>query len=316
MRFLTDRDVSALVTVTQAAEAIEAGFRALADDKAAVQTRVRTPSRIGKLSVLGAVLEEEMVAGAKVYSTAPDGSFRFVVILFDPGRSRWLAAIEAGALTRIRTAATSLMTARMLARPDSEVLTLFGAGVQARIHALAFATGFPLTEIRLVHRRPASELVRDLRDQTRIDVRQVDEPEGAVAGAQLVVTATRSATPLFHGDALDAGVHVTSVGATLPTARELDDATIERADRVAVENKDQARYEAGNLIGAKIDWDRVDELTDLAAGRSPGRTGSDDITLFDSLGTGLADIAVAALCYRRALETGHGTELGSQAGPN
>lgn len=311
MRFLTDAEIGGLISVNEAADVVEGSFRALAEHTATVQTRVRTASRIGKLSILGAVLDDEMEAGAKVYTTAPDGSFCFAVVLFDPYRSRWLAALEAGELTRIRTAATSLMAARAMARPESSVLSVFGAGVQARSHALAFAGEFPVTDVRVVHRRPVPDHIELLQRGTGANVSQIGDVDAALSGADLVVTATRSDTPLFSGESLDDGTHVTSIGATLPTSRELDDTTIDRAARVVVESRDQARYEAGNLIGAGIDWARVEELTDLASGRSPGRVEADEITLFDSLGSGLADIAVAALCYRKATEVGWGTDLGS-----
>ena len=311
MRYLTDAEIGGLVSVPEGAKAVEDGFRSLAGQRAAIQTRVRTPSRIGKLSVLGAILEEEKVAGAKVYTTAPDGRFCFVIVLFDPEDGRWLATLEAGELTRIRTAATSLMAARALARPDSAVLTVFGAGVQARTHALAFAAAFPVTELRIVLRRAVPDFVDHLRRETGIDVVQVHEPDAAVSGANLVVTATRAESPLFGGEALDPGAHLTSVGATLPGTRELDSVAIHRADRLVVESRDQARFEAGNLIGAGIAWDKVDELSELAAGRVTGRTAADQITVFDSLGSGLADIAVASLCYRKAVDAGRGTELDS-----
>lgn len=311
MRFLNDREIGELVSVPEAAKAVEEGFRALAGHTAVIQTRVRTPSRIGKLSSLGAILEDQAMAGAKVYTTAPDGTFCFAIVLFDPVDSRWLAALEAGELTRIRTAGTSLMAARALARPDSTVLVVFGAGVQARTHALALADAFPLTHLRLIHRRPVPELIDLLRRETGIEVVQVEEPDAAVSGADLVVTATRTEAPLFRGDDLKPGTHITSVGATVPASRELDAATIDRADRLVVESRDQARYEAGNLIGAAVDWDLVDELPDLAAGTVPGRTAADQITVFDSLGSGMADIALAALCYRKALDLGRGTELPS-----
>ena len=314
MRFLTNGDVADLVTVAEAAGAVEDAFRALADKRATIQTRVRTGSRIGKLSVLGAVLEADTLAGAKVYSTAPDGRFCFAIVLFDPEQSRWVASLEADELTRIRTAATSLMAARVLARPDPAVLTLFGAGSQAEIHARAFVTAFPLREVRIVHRRPASGLIDTLRRETDLAVIQLDDPDAAVAGADLIVTATRARTPLFDGGALGAGVHITSVGATVPSSQELDAMAVRRAARIVVESRQQARYEAGNLIGAEVDWDRVDELADLASGAVPGRTSDDEITLFDSLGSGLADISVAALCNHKAAHVGRGVVLGEGGG--
>lgn len=309
MRFVTDRDVAALVSVEEAAGAIEGAFDSLARGHAAMQTRVRTSTVIGKLSTLGALLDDERVAGTKVYSTAPDGRFCFVIILFEPGEGRWLATLEGGELTRIRTAATSLVAASILARPESSVLAIFGAGVQARAHALALAGRFPLTQIRVVHRRPVPEFVEALRASLGMEVIQSAEADEAVTGSDLVVTATRAGSPLFDGDSLSPGAHVTSVGATSADTRELDARTIERARVIVVDSGEQARLEAGNLIGAGVGWDEVDELADLVSGRAKARRSDRDITVFDSLGTGLADVAVAMVCYQRAVELGRGAEL-------
>jgi ornithine cyclodeaminase len=315
MRFLSDREIEQLLSPTLAVEAIERGFVALATGQAAVQTRVRLATPAGKLSTVGAILDEERLAGAKVYPTTNAGQFGFVVLLFELEEGRLLAVLEGGVLTRLRTAATSVVAAKRMARPDSSVLTLFGSGAQAGAHAGALADAFPLEEIRVVHHREAGEFVVEVGEATGVKTRQIESPAVGLHDAQLVVTATRSTSPVFDGRDLEPGAHVTAVGATQPGWREIDSTTVERADLIVVESFEQAQREAGDLLMAANDgafnWDKTVELADLIVGRAAGRTSKEQITLFESIGIGLEDVAAAAAAYRRAVEVGAGFELWS-----
>jgi ornithine cyclodeaminase len=118
----------------------------------------------------------------------------------------------------------------------------------------------------------------------------------------MVVTASRSATPLFDGAMLPAGAFVAAVGSSLPDARELDDTALRRAAIVAVEWRQQALREAGDLVLAErsaLPPEKIVELGELVVGQATGRRREADITVFKSVGVGLADVAVAALAYRR-----------------
>lgn len=315
MRFLTDADVAAILTPRKAADAVERAFVALAAGNAAVQTRLRTTTPAGKLSTVGAVLTADGLAGAKIYTTTNRGRFGFVVLLFELENGRPLAVMEGAELTRIRTAATSVVAARHLARSDSKVLTIFGAGHQALAHALAFHDAFTIEEIRLVHRKEGQDFLERIGAATGLAARQVTNPREANKDADLVVTATRATEPLFPGVALPEGVHLTAVGATLPNTSELDVETVGRADLVVVESISQARQEAGDLLLAEaagaFELDRAVELADLVTGKVPGRTSPDQITIFESIGIGLEDVAVAAEVYALALAAQIGTELPS-----
>ena len=255
--------------------------------------------RMGRAS-LGAVIPEQKVAGAKVYTTI-QGQFTFVIVLFSTEDGRALASFDAGAITRLRTAACSLIAARHLARPGARQMALFGAGVQGRAHAIQMAQAFDLEEIRVCDPYALPGLATDLQRQCGTPVRLCDAAE-TVAGADIVVTASRSTTPLFSGDELKPGCFVAAIGSSLPHTRELDDRALERAARIAVEWLPQTLREAGDLVLARpglVSPEKLVELGALVTGVSPGRQSDDEITLYKSVGVGLEDVALAGLAWQR-----------------
>jgi ornithine cyclodeaminase len=314
MRYLSNEDVAACLSWDTALDSLDAAFRAFAEGRAAIAPRARLSAGRAKLSTLVAVLPELGVMGAKVYSTAAGGRFRFLVVLFDSDAGEPLALLSADALTRIRTAAVSVIAARALASSAPRVLTVFGAGVQARAHAEAFAREYALDEVRVVHRRPTPELADDFAAETGVRPTVGDDAAAALDGADLVVLATRAAEPLFDGGLLAPGAHVTAVGATRPEVRELDEHAIGRCGPVVVEWVPQVRGEAGDLIAAAdqghFAWDDAVELGDVLVGSRPGRRQAEDITLFKSVGVALEDVAVAGAVYDAAVADGRGIELG------
>jgi ornithine cyclodeaminase len=300
MLHLRDADVERLLTLEASIDALGAAFRSHALGRAAMQPRVRTAAGPLKLSTLGALLPEQHVAGAKVYTTV-DGRFTFVVVLFAAADGRVLATLDGAALTRLRTAATSVLAGRALARPDAGILTIFGTGTQARTHAAAFAQAFHLTQVRVVGRDDAQRFAREIEALHGVRAAAVSM-EAGLDGADLIVTATRAATPVLSGERIAPGAFIAAVGSSRPDARELDAAAIARCNAIVVEWKEQARHEAGDLVlaGSLVDWDRVVELGSILNGAAPGRAAAPDIVLFKSVGVGLEDIALADAAYRRA----------------
>ncbi|HLI11732.1 MAG TPA: ornithine cyclodeaminase family protein [Alphaproteobacteria bacterium] len=307
LQLLRDAEVRRLLSLDLAIAAVDGALRRFAAGEAAVQPRLRTAVGDVKLSTMGAVIPADDMLGAKVYSTI-GGRFRFIVLLFSARTGDALAALEADALTEIRTGAVSAVAAKALARPQASTLAVFGTGVQARGHIAALSRVLPIKAVRVVSRGDASEFCRAMGRAHGVEVVPVRDPAAALAGADLVVTATRSRTPLFSGKLIAPGAFVAAIGATLPTTRELDDEAIRRAAAVIVEWLPQAKEEAGELIlpaqAGVLDWAQLRELGPVLAGASPGRRGAEDIILYKSLGIGLEDVAVGAAIYRRAVAEG------------
>ncbi len=299
MTHYDDAAVDAALAGADLAGELARAFREFAGGAAAMQPRVRTDCGAVKLSSLGAVWPGGGVAGAKVYTTIA-GRFSFVIVLFSAQTGAPLATFDAGAITLRRTAAVTTLAARRYARADAGTLALFGTGTQARAHAAALAAAFPLRSVRIVSRGPADEFAASLR-RTGCDVRVADARD-ALRDADLVVTATRAAEPLFDGAWVAPGTFVAAVGSSRPDTRETDDALLERAALVVVEWRAQTLAEAGDLVRADPRVRArvpVVELGEALAGTAaPPREGG-DVVLFKSVGVGLADVAAAGLAYRR-----------------
>jgi len=300
MRYLSDSDIDTHINVGEAIDAMERGFRALGEGRAALQPRVRTELGDVKLSTLGALVEGDDIAACKVYTTLR-GQFNFVILLFSTRDGRLLAGMDANAITRLRTGAVSVVAARALANPQPRVLTVFGSGVQAQGHVAAFAHAYPDIAVRVVTRGDGRSLARTLEAAHGRPVHSMGAAE-ALDGADIVVTATRSATPLFDGALVSPGTFMAAVGSSRPDTRELDDVLLTRCARVVVEWKTQTREEAGDLRLAApgiVNWDAIVDLGDVLTGKAPGRTQPQDIVLFKSVGIGLEDAMLASLAYRK-----------------
>lgn len=306
MQHISDSMVDALVTPADAQQVLRDAFLRFGEGAAAMQERIRTEAGGVKLSTLGAVIPGQGVAGAKVYTTIK-GQFSFVILLFSTEDGRPLASFDAGAITRLRTAACSVIAARHLARADARHLALFGAGTQGQAHAIQLAAAFALESIRICTPEPSPALAQRLSAQCGVPVRLCGAAAEALDGADIVVTASRATTPLFPGELLPAGCFVAAIGSSLPHARELDDVALSRASVVAVEWRAQSLREAGELVqaGAGVLPDaRIVELAQLVAGRVPGRRDRGEITVYKSVGVGLEDVALAGLAWRRLGERG------------
>jgi ornithine cyclodeaminase len=307
MQHITDAMIDSVITPADAQAVLEDAWRRFGEGEAAMQERIRTEAGNVKLSTLGAVIPGQGVAGAKVYTTIA-GQFSFVILLFSTEDGRPLASLEAGAITRLRTAACSVIAARHLARPGARRLALLGAGVQGRAHAVQLSAAFGLRHIRVCDPHAPPGLADELQARCGVPVETCATAEAAIADADIIVTASRSPEPLFAGEAIPAGCFIAAIGSSLPHTRELDDTALRRAALIAVEWKPQTLREAGDLVRAAPDAllpaGKVVELADLVTGRVPGRRGPDDITLYKSVGVGLQDVALAGLAWRRLQESG------------
>jgi len=307
MLFIDNAQVRALLRPADAIAAIEQAFAAFATGDAAVQERRRTAVGQTKLSTMGAVLKEQGVAGAKVYTTI-NGAFRFVVLLFDAESGAPLACIEADAFTELRTACVTAIVARLGLTETAREALVFGTGVQARSHIKLLSADPRLERFQVVSRGDASGFCEDLSRETGRQVVSCDAVEDALGTADLIVTTTRTATPVVHGAALKPGTFVAAIGSTLPSHAEVDTDTVRRAASIVVEWQPQTLAEAGDLVRADsegaLDKSRIVELGDIVAGKSRARRAPDEVVLFESVGIGLEDVAVAAAVYHAARQTG------------
>jgi ornithine cyclodeaminase/alanine dehydrogenase-like protein (mu-crystallin family) len=214
------------------------------------------------------------------------------ILLFEPETGEPLVTMDGRLITEVRTAAVSAVATERLARSDASVLAIIGSGVQARSHLEALTLVREFREVRVWSPRRAEAFAEEH------GVRAAASAEEAVRGADVVVTATTSPTPVLSGGWLSPGAHVNAVGAPRPDWRELDDELLRRA-RVYVDSREAAIEESGDVIAA---GEIFAEIGEVAAGTKPGRQSADEVTLFKSLGLAVEDVATAELVYRKALD--------------
>lgn len=319
---LTRDDLQALLPVPEVIGAMGEAFMLLARGESAVPLRtvLEVPGR-GTLLIMPARLGKAEGVGTKVVGVFPGNRAAglpvvpALYLLTDPETGLPQALLDGTTLTLLRTAATSALAARHLARAGCRTLGVFGTGAQAAAHVEAFRTLFPLTRVILKGRDPAraAACAERLVRTAGVAVSLATEPAEVVREADLVVTATTAETPLFDGHDLKPGAHVTAVGAYTPQTRELDTVTIRRA-KVVVDTLEGALAEAGELLipmaeGA-IGRDHIlADLAELVTGARSVRTSPEDITVFKSVGFALEDLAAARLAYRKAQAAGRGTRL-------
>jgi len=279
--------------------AMERALRALSAGEVVQPMRVMMPvaEHGGFLGSMPAYAGGQL--GAKLVTFFPDNqgvpTHHALVLLFRPATGEPLVVMDGRLITEMRTAAVSAAATRSLSRPDSSILAILGSGVQARSHLEALRLVRPFREIRVWSPRNAAAFAE------RFEVRLARSAEDAVRGADVVVVATTSRTPVLSGEWLSPGVHVNAVGAPRPGWRELDDNVLRQA-KLYVESREAASRESGDVIAAGGIFAELGEVID---GARPGRQSAGEITLFKSVGVAVEDIASAELVYREAQAAGH-----------
>jgi ornithine cyclodeaminase/alanine dehydrogenase-like protein (mu-crystallin family) len=322
---LREADVQAVLTMSDTMHVLDAAFRRQAAGEARNQPRRRVvlPEGRGALHVLSAFVpgtpghpeaDGPGLVGLKSYS-AIAGKVRFLIQLFGAEDGRLLALIEADLLGQLRTGGASGVATRYMARHDARVVALIGAGGQAYTQALAMCEARSVENF-LVYARSRERVhafCEGLATATGVRCTAVAAPEQAVREADIIVTATSAHEPVVLGAWLQPGQHLNVMGSNWAHRREVDGEAVRRSDLVAVDARDQAEMEAGDLLLAAQSGDfaieRAVELCKIVAGTVAGRPDATAITLFKSLGIGLEDVAVAGWVYALAREHGLGQEI-------
>lgn len=324
MLVLGRAELRELVTVELALRAAREAFAALASGGALVPPRIHLDTPHSVSLVMPAFREGGDAVALKAVSVTPGNSARGIptvqglVLLFDEATGTPMALLEGTYLTGARTGASIGLAADLLARPDAATVALFGSGATARTSLWAICAVREIWEVRVCHPRPERfpafvEAMGDLLGNGCPTFSRVADPREAVQGADIVVTATTATEPVFPGDALEPGSFVGALGAYRPTTRELDTTTIRRA-RLVVDSRASALAEAGDVIiplqAGEIGPEHlVAELGEVLTDQAPGRTSSDDIVVFKSVGNALQDLTLARLAYEEARKKGVGKTI-------
>jgi len=315
---LSEADVRAVLPMADLIAAMESALAAFSSGQ--VVQPVRPVVEIGVAAFFAAMpgfVRNPAVLGAKLVAVIGANSARGLpthrasILLLDPNTGALIALMDGRLITEMRTAAVSAVSAKHMARADAGVLAILGSGVQARSHLAALTLWRSFTEVRVWS--PTADHVRQFAAESPVPVRVRRSAAEAVQGADVVVLATASATPVVEAGWVTQGAHVVSVGACRPNQREMDPALMALA-RVVVDSREAAFQESGDIIlglreGRFKSGHIVAELGEVISGDVPGRTAEHEITVFKSLGLAVEDLAAARLAYLRAMEQGKGNEI-------
>jgi alanine dehydrogenase len=289
---------SAVGRLLRMEEVIPAMERALADFSSGtvvqpVRTMLPVSEHGGFLGLMpaytGSALGAKLVAFYPRNTSVP--THHATILLFEPETGEPLVTMDGRLITEVRTAAVSAVATDHLARADASVLAIIGSGVQARSHLEALRLVREFREVRVWSPRRAAAFA----EEHGVDA--AASAEEAVRGADVVVTATTSPTPVVYGEWLSPGAHINAVGAPRPDWRELDDEVLRRA-KVYVDSREAAMKESGDVIAAR---EVLAEIGEVVSGAEQGRRSLEEVTLFKSLGLAVEDVATAELVYRNAL---------------
>tara|TARA_B100001971_G_scaffold69646_1_gene64178 strand:- start:1200 stop:2150 length:951 start_codon:yes stop_codon:yes gene_type:complete len=313
--YLTGNDVTSLLTMDDAVSAVEAGFRALADGQASnvPRTRLRLPN--GAFNMMSAAAPGLGVMGLKAYGVGGGRRGGFHVQLSSTETGELLAIMEASALGQIRTGAASGVATKYMAREDATTVGVIGAGYQSRGQLEAVCAVRDIVRVKVFSPTESRRetYASEMSERLGVEVVAVEDAETCVRDSDIVPVITDASEPVIRGEWLDSGSHVNAAGANSSTRRELDNEAVRRADVIATDDIAQAKTECGDLLTAidagVIRWENVRGLAEVIAGVTPGRNSDDDVTLFESQGIALEDIAVAKHVYELARNQGVGVEL-------
>ncbi len=322
-RLLTEDQVKSLLTMEELITAMESAVARFSARE--VLQPVRSVLAVGPtkafFGLMPAHIEQPPRLGAKLVTVFNGNHARGLpshlatIVLLDPDSGALIALMDGRYITEARTAAVSAVSARHLSRPDAETLAIVGTGVQARSHLEAFGVVRQLANVRVwsPNVRSRERFVSEMSRHTPARLQAMDTAESAVRDADLIVLATSSPTPVIDDRWVSSGAHVVSVGACRPDQREMAPDLVARA-RLFVDSRAAALVESGDVVLGIRDNrfgenHLAGELGEVVLGRVAGRTSHDQITIFKSLGMAVEDVVAADLVFRRAVETGAGTEL-------
>jgi alanine dehydrogenase len=311
--YVSEEEVLALLSMQKAVELVEGAFHQLADGTAVNQPRRRVILPTGAVLHYMAAGTPEYF-GLKAYSVHAKTGAHFEVLLYRSADGMPLATLEANYLGQIRTGAASGVATKYLAREDASVAAIIGSGFQAETQLAAVAAVRSLSEVRVWSRKAEKRTAFAERCAQKfgLNVKAVETAQQCVEGADIIVTATSSKQPVFSTEWLAPGAHINGSGSNWADRRELPaDLIFGKAALVTVDSIEVAKLESGDILMPLREMPGVAfpavELSEIVAGKRPGRTSADQITVFKSNGLAVEDVAVAGYIYEEALKRGMGS---------
>lgn len=323
IRILSRDDVRQALPMRQAIEAVKNAFIQLSTGQAnmPLRTVLRVPRHRGVVLFMPAYLAAEDQMAVKIASVFEENSAKglplihSLVVVMDTSTGEPIAVMDGTYLTALRTGAASGVATELLARKDAQTVAILGAGAQGRAQLEAVCAVRSIQKALVYDTVPdrAASFASEMSRRLSLAVEAADTPAKALHQADVISTATSSSSPIFDDADIGLGVHINAVGAFTPQMQEIPSDTVLRA-RVVVDHRETSLAEAGDLLipihqGLMSEAHIYGELGEIAAGLKPARTSPRDITLFESVGVAVQDVAVACM----ALEVARQQRLGTEA---
>lgn len=326
VRILTKENVAELLTMPDALNYVEEAYKQLTLGKAIVPQRIAiTDPAPGLTLIMPGIIGGEMNALAtkivSVYKQNPE-KYKMPTVLAkvmvqDINTGDIIGIMDGSLITAMRTGAATGVSVKYLARRDSKTLGIYSAGVQARkqVSGVYWGLNEKLEKCKVYDLKKdiAEEFKKEIENELGIDVEISQSGNDLLSDTDIIVAATTSITPLFSGDKVADGTHISSIGAHAPDVRELDSTIVKRASLRVAGLKEACLTEAGDYIipinEGIITENDIISIGDIITGKIPGRTSDSEITVFKSVGISAQDVAVGKLVYDRALEKGIGQDI-------
>ncbi len=327
MLLLTADDVRKALPMKEAIEAMKNAYASLSNGKAVVplRTRLSIPNSEAISLFMPAFVNSQQgdalaIKVVSLFPTNPARGLAYIqaaVLVFDPQTGQTIALLEGSSLTAIRTGAAGGAAIDLLARQDSKVVAIFGAGAQARTQLEAACTARPIETVFLYARNTekAHALASEMKSKgfARQEFRVAQSPKEAIEHADIICTATTSSRPVFDDKDVKPGTHISAVGSYTPEMQEVPAETLQRA-KIFVDSRSASLEEAGDLIqpiraGLFDETHICGELGEVVLGYRPGRESAEEITYFKSVGIAVQDAMAAQVALTNARKMNIGTEV-------
>lgn len=308
---LTEQDVRDLSTMEDAINALESAHKSQGAGRAVNDPRRRLRAPHGSVAIMPGGDARTGFLGFKAAFYAAGAVH---VLLYDMNERKLAAIVQANWLGTLRTGAASGVATKYMAREDAgQTVGIIGTGTQARTQVSAVCAVRNVSRVLTYGRdeERRKTFAKRMSERVEVPVEPVDNAQ-IVGEADIVITATNASSPVLEGAWLKAGAHVNAMGSNSLLRRETDLETVRKADVIVVDDREQSALESGDLQEpierGIVDLARLPELGDVVASGQSARRFDSDITLFESHGIGLWDVALAAHVYRAAVEQGRGAE--------
>lgn len=326
VRILNKSNVAELLTMSDALDYVEDAYKQLSLGNAIVPQRIAiTDPAPGLTLIMPGIIGGEMNALAtkivSVYKHNPEKynmpTVLGKIMIQDINTGEIVGIMDGGLITAMRTGAATGVSVRYLARKDSKIMGIVGAGVQARkqVVAVYWALDQKLEKCKVfdVVKAASESFKEELEKELGIQVEIVDSVDDLYDDSDILVAASTSTTPVFDGTKIKPGTHISSIGAHAPKSRELDEILIKKANLLTAGMASACLAEAGDYIipinEGIISSENIISIGDIINGKIPGRQSPSEITIFKSVGIAAQDVAVAKLVYDRALKENIGQDI-------